>query len=85
MRLYPLEKDRYRWVFCDNNNHLFEKHLSDISTNYYIKLCDEVKKGNISATLIEMPVIVGNEESADLRPQKLEQDLREIKEANKRL
>lgn len=85
VRLYPLEKDRYRWVFRDNNNHLFEKHLSDMSTNYYIELYDKVKKGNISATLIETPLIAGDEASEDIGPQKLEQELREMKEANERL
>jgi hypothetical protein len=56
-----------------------------MSTNYYIKLCDEVRKGNISATLIEVPVTIGEETNKDPWPQKLEQDLREIKETNERL
>jgi hypothetical protein len=56
-----------------------------MSTNYYIKLCDEVKNGNVIATLIEMPLAAGDEESRDTRPQKLEQELREMKEANERL
>jgi hypothetical protein len=47
-----------------------------MSTNYYIKLYNEVKKGNVSATLIKMPLIARD---------KLEQELREIKEANERL
>lgn len=85
VRLYPLEKDRYRWVFRDNSSHLFEKHLSDISTNYYIKLYDEVRKGNIRATLIEVPVTAGEEIREDFRQQKLEKELQEMKEANERL
>jgi flagellar motor switch protein FliM len=85
VRLHPLEKDRYRWIFRDNNRHLFEKHLSDMSTSYYTELCDEVKKGNISATLIDMPVITREEAEKDLCPQQLEQDLQEMKETNAQL
>jgi hypothetical protein len=85
VRLHPLEKDRYRWVFRENNNHLFEKHLSDMSTNHYIELGQEVRKGNISATLVQVPVAEGDEAKEDPWPQKLEQDLREMKEMNERL
>lgn len=56
-----------------------------MSTNYYIELCDEVKKGNISATLAGVPVTTGEETNEDLWPQKLEQDLREMKGTNERL
>jgi hypothetical protein len=56
-----------------------------MSTNYYIELCDEANKGNVSAALIEMPLTAGDEASEDIGLQKLEQDLREMKEANERL
>lgn len=56
-----------------------------MSTNYYIELCDEVKKGNVRATLIGMPLTAEDEANEDIRPQNLEQDLREMMEANERL
>lgn len=49
VRLHPSEKDEYRWVFSATSGHLFDKQLSDMSTNMYIELSSSILRGNVRA------------------------------------
>lgn len=49
VRLQPSEKDAYTWTFSNATSHLFEKQLSDVSTNIYIELSNGIECGEILA------------------------------------
>lgn len=49
VRLHPSEKDAYAWLFSNATSHLFDRQLSDMSTNMYIELSNGLKCGDIQA------------------------------------
>lgn len=49
VRLHPSEKDAYAWLFSKATSHLFDRQLSDISTNIYIEISNGLGYGDIRA------------------------------------
>ncbi|KAJ5772118.1 hypothetical protein N7520_002647 [Penicillium odoratum] len=60
VRLHPSEKDEYQWNFSPATSHLFDKQLSEMSTNMYIQLSSSIKCGDIQAVRHEaqFPTVV---------------------------
>lgn len=49
VRLHPSEKDAYAWLFSNSTSHLFDRQLSDMSTNIYIELSNGLEYRDIQA------------------------------------
>lgn len=49
VRLHPSENDAYAWLFSNATSHLFDRQLSDMSTNMYIEISNGLECGDIQA------------------------------------